>query len=69
MQYIDYGLGVWNHRAFDTILETGSYDLAEVSKAMLAQGELAAFEVTERFYEIGSIERARGDAQVSNRLI
>ena len=55
MQYIDYGLGVWNHRAFDVVLETGSYDLAEVSKAMLLQGELAAFEVTERFYEIGSM--------------
>jgi N-acetyl-alpha-D-muramate 1-phosphate uridylyltransferase len=55
MQYIDYGLGVWNHRAFNAVLETGSYDLAEVSKAMLLQGELAAFEVTERFYEIGSM--------------
>ena len=55
MQYIDYGLGVWNHRAFNSVLETGSYDLAEVSKVMLLQGELAAFEVTERFYEIGSM--------------
>ena len=55
MQYIDYGLGVWNHCEFNSVLETGSYDLAEVSKAMLLQGELAAFEVTERFYEIGSM--------------
>lgn len=55
MQYIDYGLGVWNHRAFNAVLETGSHDLAEVSKTMLLQGELAAFEVTERFYEIGSM--------------
>ena len=55
MQYIDYGLGVWNHHAFNAVLETGSHDLAEVSKAMLLQGELAAFEVTERFYEIGSM--------------
>ena len=55
MQYIDYGLGVWNHRAFDVVPETGSYDLAEVSKEMLSRGELAGFEVTERFYEIGSM--------------
>ena len=55
MQYIDYGLGVWNHRAFDTVRDEGFYDLAQISKEMLSRGELAGFEVTERFYEIGSI--------------
>jgi N-acetyl-alpha-D-muramate 1-phosphate uridylyltransferase len=54
MQYIDYGLGVWNHRAFEAVPETGSCDLAEVSSKMLAKGELTGLEVTERFYEIGS---------------
>ena len=54
MQYIDYGLGVWNHLAFDAVPEDASCDLAEVSKEMLSKGELAGFEVTERFYEIGS---------------
>lgn len=54
MQYIDYGLGVWNRRAFEAVPEVGSYDLAQVSSEMLARGELAGFEVTERFYEIGS---------------
>jgi NDP-sugar pyrophosphorylase family protein len=55
MQYIDYGLGVWNYRAFKAVPETGSCDLAEVSKEMLSRRELAGFEVTERFYEIGSV--------------
>jgi N-acetyl-alpha-D-muramate 1-phosphate uridylyltransferase len=55
MQYIDYGLSVWNRRAFDVVPESGSCDLAVVCQEMLRRGELAGFEVTERFYEIGSV--------------
>ena len=29
-------------------------DLAEVQKALVARGELAGYEIPERFYEIGS---------------
>jgi NDP-sugar pyrophosphorylase family protein len=54
MQHIDYGLGVWDYRAFDVVPATGSCDLAEVIKAMLVRGELGGFEVADRFYEIGS---------------
>jgi hypothetical protein len=54
MKHIDYGLGVWNYRAFEGVPEAGSFDLAAVCKEMLLRGELAGFEVTERFYEIGS---------------
>ncbi len=62
MHYIDYGLGVWNRRAFGVVPETGSYNLAAVCQEMLRRGELAGFEVTQRFYEIGSVvglEQAR----------
>jgi NDP-sugar pyrophosphorylase family protein len=55
MQYIDYGLGVFDRRAFEAVPATGSCDLARVYQEMLARGELAGFEVTERFYEIGSV--------------
>jgi NDP-sugar pyrophosphorylase family protein len=55
MRHIDYGLGVFNQRAFEVVPETGSCDLAEVYQKTLRQGELAGFEVTERFYEIGSV--------------
>jgi NDP-sugar pyrophosphorylase family protein len=34
--------------------EGRSVDLADVQKALLARGELAGFEVAQRFYEIGS---------------
>jgi len=55
MHYIDYGLGVWNRRAFEVVPETGSCNLATVCQEMLRRGELAGFEVTQRFYEIGSV--------------
>jgi NDP-sugar pyrophosphorylase family protein len=55
MRYIDYGLGVFDRRAFDVVPEEGSFDLAAVYQEMLRHGELAGFEVTERFYEIGSV--------------
>jgi NDP-sugar pyrophosphorylase family protein len=54
MEYIDYGLGVWNYRAFDAVPDAEACDLAEVSREMLSKGQLAGFEVAERFYEIGS---------------
>ena len=55
MQYIDYGLGILNRRSFDAVSSDGSLDLAEVYREMLDRGELMGFEVTERFYEIGSV--------------
>lgn len=54
MKYIDYGLGAFSKSAFDSVPETGAFDLADVYKNLLTSNELAAFEVKERFYEIGS---------------
>jgi NDP-sugar pyrophosphorylase family protein len=56
MQHIDYGLGVFHQEAFDIVPEGVAFDLAAVYQEMLGHGELAGFEVTERFYEIGSVE-------------
>ena len=53
MQHIDYGLGVFSRSAF---AGTRHSDLAEVYRDLLCRGQLAAFEVGERFYEIGSLE-------------
>ncbi len=55
MRYIDYGLGILDRRAMEVVPETGAHDLAAVYKEMLRRGELAGFEVAERFYEIGSV--------------
>jgi MurNAc alpha-1-phosphate uridylyltransferase len=55
MQYIDYGLGILDRRALESVADRGRFDLASVYQEMLHQGELEGFEVKERFYEIGSV--------------
>lgn len=54
MHYIDYGLGVFNKEVFDSIYNNKINDLAQLYQALLQKQQLAAFEVKERFYEIGS---------------
>jgi NDP-sugar pyrophosphorylase family protein len=54
MAHIDYGLGVFRGSAFDAFPRDQVVDLEEVQKALLARGELAGYEISTRFYEIGS---------------
>ncbi|MBX6311602.1 MAG: nucleotidyltransferase family protein [Isosphaeraceae bacterium] len=54
MRHIDYGLGLLDRRALAIVPEDRPCDLATVYQEMLRRGQLAAFEVSERFYEIGS---------------
>ena len=54
MHYIDYGLGVFRAEAFQSVLPGRACDLAELYEDLLRSEQLAAFEVRERFYEIGS---------------
>lgn len=54
MRHIDYGLGVFDRGAFDGVPTDRPHDLSAVYRDALASGRLAAFEVFERFYEIGS---------------
>ena len=54
MRYIDYGLGAFEKHAFTDVPQEGAFDLADVYKQLVQSGQLAAFEVKERFYEIGS---------------
>jgi N-acetyl-alpha-D-muramate 1-phosphate uridylyltransferase len=55
MRHIDYGLEVFRRSVFADIPES-SCDLAAVCQGLLARQELAALEVADRFYEIGSSE-------------
>lgn len=67
MRYIDYGLGAMRAAALDV----PGADLAEVYGALLRRGELAAYELRQRFYEIGSfagideLNQLLGGAQMS----
>ena len=54
MHHIDYGLSVFRASVFEKWPENQPFDLAEVMRRLVAQGELAGFEVPARFYEIGS---------------
>lgn len=54
MQHIDYGLSVLTPRAFAGLEMKTPLDLAEVFQKLVATGELAGYEVRERFYESGS---------------
>jgi NDP-sugar pyrophosphorylase family protein len=54
MRHIDYGLGVFGRSAFANIAPGSVHDLAALYAGLLARNELAALEVKERFYEIGS---------------
>jgi NDP-sugar pyrophosphorylase family protein len=54
MQHIDYGLGALRAGAFDAYQDGVFIDLATIYQDLLARDQLAGFEVTQRFYEIGS---------------
>lgn len=54
MRHIDYGLGVFRAAAFAGCPRDAAVDLAAVQADLCARGELAGYEVKQRFYEIGS---------------
>jgi N-acetyl-alpha-D-muramate 1-phosphate uridylyltransferase len=54
MHHIDYGLSVFRADALADWPCDQPFDLAAVMQRLVARRELAGFEVTERFYEIGS---------------
>jgi NDP-sugar pyrophosphorylase family protein len=54
MKHIDYGLGILSRSAFDETPNQQAFDLETVYQKLLSRQELAGYEVTNRFYEIGS---------------
>ena len=55
MRHIDYGVGCVRAAALSAFAPAGDpFDLASFYEAMLDQRQLAAYEVADRFYEIGS---------------
>jgi NDP-sugar pyrophosphorylase family protein len=54
MNYIDYGLGILQSDLLRAYPAGQSFDLSKVYNDLLLAGELAGYEVFERFYEIGS---------------
>jgi NDP-sugar pyrophosphorylase family protein len=54
MQHIDYGLSLFKAVAFASFPAAQPFDLADVMMRLVAEKQLAGYEVPERFYEIGS---------------
>jgi NDP-sugar pyrophosphorylase family protein len=72
MKHIDYGLGLLRAAALLSWPEGKPFDVADIYRDLIARNELAGYEVTERFYEIGSREglaeldaKLRGQPQVT----
>jgi NDP-sugar pyrophosphorylase family protein len=64
MHYVDYGLGAFERDVFAPLFPGEMRDLATVYQALINSNNLAAFEVHERFYEIGSPEGLRDTAEL-----
>lgn len=54
MQHIDYGLSVFSAEVFASQPRHAAFDLSTLQSDLSRRGDLAALEVHERFYEIGS---------------
>ena len=55
MTHIDYGLSILTKTVFDDYLFDKDFDLSDIFETLAIKGDLASFEVQERFYEIGSV--------------
>jgi len=56
MTYIDYGAALLRRSALARIPPGQPYDLADLYSALVAEQHMIGYEVTQRFYEIGSYE-------------
>lgn len=68
MRYVDYGLGAFRADVFAELREGIPCDLATVYQNLLSAGDLAAFEVRERFYETGSLRGLEETSEYLRRI-
>ncbi len=54
MRHIDYGLSLFKASVFESYPADRHFDLAEVMGKLVREKQLAGYEITERFYEMGS---------------
>jgi NDP-sugar pyrophosphorylase family protein len=56
MHHVDYGLSVFDSGVFDDVPLDRPTDLAEVFHRLIAAKALAGYEISSRFYEVGTPE-------------
>lgn len=54
MRHIDYGIAVLSTKLFTIFSDKIAFDLADVYSRLVSEKQMAAYEVKQRFYEIGS---------------
>jgi NDP-sugar pyrophosphorylase family protein len=54
MHYIDYGAAILAKAAFERVPPGEPYDLSLLYTAMVTEGKMLGYEVSQRFYEVGS---------------
>jgi NDP-sugar pyrophosphorylase family protein len=59
MSYVDYGVALLRRRAAERLPDNAASDLADLYRDMVAEGRMVGYEVTRRFYEIGSPQGLR----------
>ena len=59
MEFIDYGLGLFKPEVFVSLPQGQPADLADTYQKLVAHHALLAYEVKQRFYEVGSFEGLR----------
>lgn len=70
MRHIDYGIGILTRRVFAGFPENVPFDLADLYSRLVSENQMAAYEVNQRFYEIGSAEGlAELDAVLRNNKV
>jgi N-acetyl-alpha-D-muramate 1-phosphate uridylyltransferase len=63
MRHIDFGLSVLSKQIFSRYGASTVIDLADICRELAKTGQVAALEVSERFYEIGSPQGIRDTAE------
>ena len=56
MRHIDYGISVLTKGVFGGFHDNAAFDLADLYLRLVSEKKMAAYEVKQRFYEIGSAE-------------
>jgi len=56
MRHIDYGIAVLSAKVFASFPDDRAFELADVYSRLVSEKQMAAYEVKQRFYEIGSRE-------------
>ena len=68
MMYIDYGLGILTKKAFKDYKDKSIFDLESVYQDLITKNELLGYEVSERFYEIGSFKGLEETQMFLNKI-